>query len=56
MDRETCETPESQRVTIPSPQPFAAVVARPRSVGEYRIVNERAHERAQRSVKVETTR
>jgi len=34
------ETPESQRSTIPSPQPFPCVVTRVRSPGAYRIVNE----------------
>lgn len=48
MERETFETPVSQRVTIPSPQPFAAAAAAvaPRvplkPVGAYLIVNERA--------------
>lgn len=47
--------PESQRATIPSPQPFAAVAERKRSVGEYSIVNERpAHERARRAASAET--
>lgn len=40
--------PESQRVTIPSPQPFSAVGDHRRSVGEYLIVNERALERRAR--------
>lgn len=34
------ETPESQRTTIPSPQPFPCVAPRVKSPGAYRIVNE----------------
>jgi hypothetical protein len=36
------ETPVSQRITLPSPQPFARVPPPPRkrSPGEYRIVND----------------
>lgn len=50
MNAEMAETPESQRVTLPSPQPLSAVVPRRRSVGEYLIVNERAAgKRARRS-------
>jgi hypothetical protein len=50
MNADMVDTPESQRVTLPSPQPFAAVAPRRRSVGEYLIVNERAAaKRARRS-------
>lgn len=33
------EKPESQRVTLPSPQPFPRIARCKRSPGEYRLVN-----------------
>ncbi len=33
------EMPESQRVTLPSPQPFPRIGRAPRSPGEYRLVD-----------------
>lgn len=38
------EMPQSQRVTIPSPQPFPRVERAVRSPGEYRLVDGRPHE------------
>jgi hypothetical protein len=34
------ETPDSQRVTLPSPEPFPGIRTRVRSPGAYRIVND----------------
>jgi hypothetical protein len=33
------EMPESQRVTLPSPQPFPQLARRKRSPGEYRMID-----------------
>lgn len=34
------ESPQSQRATLPSPQPFPCVTPRVKSPGAYRILNE----------------
>ena len=52
-DRESLELPVSQRITIPSPLPFATIADRQKrkNAGSYLIVNERGVERIHRERK-----